>query len=219
MATSGPACSDLLPTRPLSRPMDSPAEAEEASLAAGNSRDTGSGELAQQLLAQALLADKSARLQVQGRSMEPLIRDGDRVEILPSGSARCGSVVLALNATGVLVCHRILARTSGSVWLSGDRLTTVDEHAPESVLGVVASVDREGSVLRLDGPWASTLDRIEARLHLFSSRRRGSLARRLPDAIRRALLELRGLAWSARSAARRAKRVGTSCLFRPASSR
>ncbi len=184
-----------------------------------------SGEIAQQLLARALRAEKAARLQVRGRCMEPLIRDGDWVEVLPPGAAQHGSIVLARNSSVVLaasgsddlVCHRVIARDGDSVWLAGDHSVAVEEHLPESVLGRVISVDRGGVVQHLDGPAVRGLDRLEAGLHRLAWQHRGSLVSRVLEKFRRALLELRAQAWAA--GAKLANRAGTSSRFRPASSR
>ncbi len=161
--------------------------------------DPSMAALAQRLLARALRANQPGRLRVRGRSMEPLIRGGDWVEILPPAAARRGSIVLARTATGDLVCHRILRQAGGRVWLAGDRSSTVEEHFPESLLGVVARVERGGQVRSLGGCWAAVLDHLEARLHLLTWRHGRSLARLVLDAFRRTILELRSLAWVAPS--------------------
>ena len=70
---------------------------------------------AQRLLARALGTDRPARLQVRGRCMEPLIRDGDWVEVRPLGPVTEGDVVLAVNGADELVCHRVLARLAAAV--------------------------------------------------------------------------------------------------------
>jgi len=157
--------------------------------------DPTMAELAQRLLAQALRADQPGRLQVRGRSMEPLIRGGDWVEILPPAAARRGSIVVARTGTGDLVCHRLLRQADGRVWLAGDRSSTVEEQTPESLLGVVTRVERGGRVRRLGGRWPAVFDRLEARLHLLSWCHGGSLVRLALDAFRRTILELRSLSW------------------------
>ena len=190
-----------------------------SSFEGGSGVSPGAGEVAKRLLVQALRAEKSARLQVQGRSMEPLMRGGDWVEVLPPALASRGSVVLALNGDGHLICHRMIARVGGTAWLAGDRSPAVEELALENVLGVVTSVDRGGRVLRLDGSWARYLDRLVAGLHQLSSGPRRSILRGVPNVLRKVLIRSRAFVWKAGDAARLSRSGGTSCLRRPASSR
>lgn len=144
--------------------------------------------------------------------MEPLIRDGDWVEVLRSAAAWRGSVVLARSSAGELVCHRLLERTGRGLRLAGDRSSSAQEHARGSLLGVVRRVERDGRVTRLDGGWTRHLDRLQARLHLLSIEHRRSVAGVVLEALRRGLLALRG-------ATRSASISGTSSRRRPASSR
>lgn len=167
------------------------------------------------LLAQVLADGKSARLGVEGRCMEPLIRAGDRVEIRPPETPRHGAVVLARNHQGDLVCHRLLARTGGRVWLAGDGSSTLEETSFENVLGVVVGVEREGASFRLDRVWMRPIDRLEAAFHRRAAKLRGAPTHRWVEGLRRRLLGLRGYVW----AATRARRSGASPRLLPASSR
>lgn len=175
--------------------------------------------LVQRLLAQALAAEKSARLPVQGRCMEPLIRVGDWIEVRLDEPIRKGHVVLARDASGELVCHRVLARTEETLWLAGDRSLAVREHTLDSLLGVVHRVERDGTARRLGGWWTRGLNRRLADLHRLSLRLRGRIAGRVLERLRRMLLEVHDLAWRVMDVARPASTAGVSSLRGPASSR
>ncbi len=137
--------------------------------------------------------------------MEPLIRDGDWVEVR-SGKPVRGSVVLARGGSGQLVCHRVLARRGEGLLLAGDRSLAVEALAAERVLGVVRGVERGGAIHRLGGWWMRGLDRSLAGLHQLSWRWRGRPAGRYFEALRRLALSS-------------SNRLGASIRRRPASSR
>lgn len=200
MVTSGPAFSDRLPTRPEEGPPRENRVLEHR---------------AHRLLARALQIEKSVRLQVRGRCMEPLIRAGDWVEIRPPEAVGPGTVVLAQGRDGDLVCHRVLARSAAVVRLAGDGSAAVEVLPPAHVLGVVTSVERAGSAFRLDRAWMRALDRLEAAFHLHGSRLLGAPWHCWIEGLRRRLLVLRAYVW----AATRARRAGTSSRFGPACSR
>ncbi len=151
-------------------------------------RDRQDDTTARRLLTRALRRGKPARLQVQGQCMEPLIRDGDWVEVRPGEPARIGSVVLARGPADELVCHRVLARTTETLHLAGDRSLTAEEHPAASLLGVVHRVERGGTARQLDGWWTRGPDRLLAGLHRLSLRYRGLPAGRVLEALRRLLL-------------------------------
>lgn len=135
--------------------------------------------------------------------MEPLIRDGDRVEVSPlternTGPAP-GQVLLARSHSGALVCHRVLSQSATHLWLAGDHSSVVERHAADSILGIVTNIDRGGSVQRLGSRWTRPLDRLEARLHLVSIHRRRPWTGRAAEAIRRSILALRSLAATGRT--------------------
>lgn len=178
-----------------------------------------SGEPALKMLARALRTGRSTRLEAQGFCMEPLISDGDRVEVRPIGLTKPGDVVLALDSVGGLVCHRVIAQSPRGVWLAGDRSMMLEEHTYDSLLGRVVGVERHGSMRPLDGSLARGFDWLEAWLHRISWRHRGSLTYRFSEGVRRLLAGSRRGIGAASDLARPASRVGTSSRFRPASSR
>ncbi len=153
---------------------------------------TAEGELARRLLTRALDGDRPARLQVQGRCMEPLIQGGDWVDVQPGEPARVGSVVLAREASGELVCHRVLARGKDTLHLAGDRTLALREYPRGDLLGVVRSVERGGATRRLGGWPTPGIDRLLAGLHRLSCRCRGLPAGRAVEALRRRLLGFYG---------------------------
>ncbi len=133
--------------------------------------------------------------------MHPLVREGDRVSLMPiEGEPAPGCILLARTAAGELVCHRVLGRTERGFRLAGDRSFTLEEHLPQTLLGQVCSVERDGRVLRFDGRgpvgWAwRVLDRVLAALHLFIQPRRFRRPGRWLERLRQRLLQLRNLAW------------------------
>ncbi len=150
--------------------------------------------------------------------MEPLIRAGDFVEVRPGDAVESGNVVLARDGSGGLVCHRVLERRGESVHLAGDRSSMMRRTSRDSLLGVVHRVERGGAELRLGGWWTRRLDRLQAAVHRWSLRCRGSAVGRAVEALRRLLLASRGLVWLA-AAARRASTAGASGRRQPTSSR
>jgi hypothetical protein len=82
-------------------------------------------------------------IRVTGKSMNPIIRHGDRVLITPSrGAPRRGAVVL-LDAGGTPLLHRVVSRGAGWVITRGDNRKLNDEpHPITSILGRAIVVRR-----------------------------------------------------------------------------
>lgn len=140
-------------------------------------------------------ADVATTLEVRGRCMEPLIRDGDRVSIRSSKARpEIGDVVLADSPLTGLVCHRVLRVNETSLLLAGDRSSRLEEHAPETLIGIVDSVRRNGKMVTLAASPARFYDRWQARLHLWTCGRRSILAR-AAERLRRAFLLWRSRVW------------------------
>jgi len=114
-----------------------------------------------ELSAELLRRGNKVRFRARGRSMAPLIRDGDVLTVEPAGpeTLRVGDVALHRIGGEQVVAHRVLARRAerGEVLLTtrGDALSGPhDRVCAEEVLGRVVEVERDGRVLRLDrGPW------------------------------------------------------------------
>ncbi len=170
-------------------------------------------DLAQELLGRGLRRGCPARLQVQGDSMQPLIRGGDWVEVSPLRSVNpvgavqdgvvLGRVALAQSATGELICHRVLGQRAGRVQLAGDHCSAAEECPASAIIGFVEGVERGSTVIRLDSSRTLWLDRWEAILHGFSIRYRGYLAGLGSELLRRLVLRLRGFGWTSRAYAQR----------------
>lgn len=160
---------------------------------------------------------EAVSVRVVGGCMAPLVVDGDRVEVVP-GRPRRGAVVLA-RLDGALVCHRVLDAPedpSAPLVLAGDRTWCLDEHPPETVLGLVRTVRRDlpgqsrHGVLHLDRGFWKALAPFQARLHLVAFGHRGRAWARLVEWARLVLLEVRALAWGRARFRVRASRFRTT---------
>ncbi len=121
-------------------------------------------------------------LTVFGPSMRPTLRDGDRVQIVPSRAEELKQGDIALfRQHGRLSLHRLVGRAAeGRLFFAGDADLWRQELAdPKDVLGRAAARERDARVLRLDCRVARLLG-----MTLFWSR------------------PLRRLAWALRNAAR-----------------
>jgi hypothetical protein len=84
-------------------------------------------------------------------SMMPTIQEGDRLELSPPTSLTIGTIVLFRNHS-LLVCHRITSiDPQGTLSTRGDAIQSSCEVVqPDSVIGVVTGVIREGTRVSLD---------------------------------------------------------------------
>lgn len=112
------------------------------------------GALACELLGQG----HRVRLRVAGGSMEPLIRDGDRVDIEPAAPERVavGDVIL-FSLAGRLFLHRVIGRRRLAEEIClvarGDHnLRPEPEFGPEALLGVAVALYRGEAILDLRSP-------------------------------------------------------------------
>ncbi len=106
-----------------------------------------------------LTADgRSAELPVRGDSMRPLLRDGDRVQVVPVGGIRIrlGDVLVLAMPSGPVI-HRAVgwwpSRQGRNLLTKGDGTIRLD--APVrggAVVGRAVARVREGRLRRLDGP-------------------------------------------------------------------
>jgi signal peptidase I len=101
-------------------------------------------------------AGRSAELPVRGNSMRPLLRDGDRVRVIPvtATNVRVGEVVVSAEATGPII-HRVVgwwpSRHGWRVLTKGDNASRLD--APLLVDGLVGR-----AVARVRGSHVRRLD-------------------------------------------------------------
>jgi len=146
------------------------------------------------LMAETLRAGGSVRLRVSGWCMEPLLRDGDEVTVVPlEGEPRRGRLLLARSADGALVCHRVLGHGDDGHLLAGDRTMRVEEHPTSALLGELADVHRGGRTLRLAGPRRPKRRLVEAvlaRWQLASHHRRHRRLGRLSESFRARVVAL-----------------------------
>ena len=92
-----------------------------------------------------LARGESVWMTVQGGSMTPLVRSGDRVRVTPDRQSelQSGQIVLALAASGQFVVHRVVLQTGNAVTLRGDARPAPDPpFARSQVLGIVDEASR-----------------------------------------------------------------------------
>lgn len=111
------------------------------------------------------------RILIRGRSMSPMLRDGDVVEIrdFDLNRLRVGDLLLFKTESGHLVLHRYLSQRvrDGRVWLTtkGDASRGCDRPiASHQVLGRVVQIHRPHGVRSLEGLSARLANYIFAKL-------------------------------------------------------
>ena len=117
------------------------------------------------LILEELLNGKEVGLRVSGRSMHPLIRQGDsiRLEKCSAGTLAIGDVI-TFKKDGHYFTHRLLWTTKQA---NGIRLITKGDNeintdppvSPVSVIGKVASIQRGNRTLRLNTPFWCFINR------------------------------------------------------------
>ena len=118
----------------------------------------------------------SVHLQLSGNCMDPLICDGDWAAVVgfENGEPQPGQIVVSAGECDRLVCHRVLAVHEGTVWLSGDRVLRVEEHALSDLVGRVDTIERRDETVRI-AETRSTAEGLGTWLKLQAWRRQGSL--------------------------------------------
>ncbi len=121
-------------------------------------------------------------MRARGRSMRPMIRDGEELRIRDLGNRvpRSGDVVLARTAGGAVI-HRVVAidRAACRVRLKGDGERYPDALLPMSaIIGRADAVRRKGRWVSLEAPWRAVLAQFVS-LHLAPRAPLRRLARRL----------------------------------------
>lgn len=117
------------------------------------------------LILEELLNGKEVGLRVSGKSMYPLIRQGDsiRLEKCTAGTLAIGDII-TFKKDGNYFTHRLLRTTKRS---NGIRLITKGDNeinsdppvSPVSILGKVASIQRGNRTLRLNTPFWRFINR------------------------------------------------------------
>lgn len=121
-----------------------------------------SPEVAEEWIREVLRQDeRGARLTVSGSCMEPSLKEGSKVTLMPlQGTARVGDVVLIRTAAGLRL-HRVLLRFGDRVRTKGDSGTYLDPVSSASaVIGVCeTSESRLARLLHTAGSLARLLAR------------------------------------------------------------
>ena len=142
-------------------------------------------EAAQALLSATLAAGDSARVQVAGTCMAPLINDGDHVVIEAlTGPPRRGDIVVARDAQGELVCHRVLSVSPEHLLLAGDVRGRLERPTWNDLMGRVCTIDRSAASLQVAHP-PRIAQRVLAWMRLYSLRRQGQLVARVIGKLQR----------------------------------
>ena len=112
------------------------------------------------LVDEVLSKGDTLRFRARGISMQPFIRDGDILEIQPSGGElfRTTDIVFCKSPKGNLVAHRIVGIKPGEgrdkLIIQGDALGQPDGYIDTGdVLGRVVAVIRDGENKRVDTPF------------------------------------------------------------------
>jgi len=105
-------------------------------------------------------------VELRGASMEPTLRDGDRLRVEPLGATDpAAGEIVALRLGGRVVVHRVVRAEGGSLRTRGDGNRVAD--------GVVARADVLGRVVQ-----------VRRGRHLFPTPRRGGILRRVAHWVR-----------------------------------
>jgi len=114
-----------------------------------------------------LQAGYALRFTAQGKSMSPLIREGDVVLIEPIGNQlpKPSEIVFFINQQGDLVLHRVLKRLKKDdnffYLLKGDQVATTDGIVEQAkIIGRLKAIERGGSFLSIDKPAFKALNRL-----------------------------------------------------------
>lgn len=144
----------------------------------------------------AWLADGPVSVRVAGDSMEPTLRDGDRVEVVSAhrGELTVGDLIV-FRAGGELVVHRLLRVGPEGFLEMGDNRTMAAHYPWPATIGRVAAAERDGFRTDLSTEAARRTGRARAARSLrrhraegFASKLPGSLLRRLVRGLARRVL-------------------------------
>lgn len=87
---------------------------------------------------------------LRGRCMEPLLREGDRVLVVPAGKPYVGDLALVILDDKSLALHRIVCMHPDSIVTKGDYSGKSEHVALADFLGVAREFSLEGSLWVMD---------------------------------------------------------------------
>lgn len=86
---------------------------------------------------------------VQGISMDPVLKENDKVIIVRCESYDIGDVIVFDYDEPFLVVHRILMKTSNQYLCKGDNTFRLEQISKKKVLGKVKSIIRDNSMVSI----------------------------------------------------------------------
>jgi signal peptidase len=98
-------------------------------------------------------AGKKISLRTSGKSMWPLLREGEEVVLVfQDGSRLQRGDIAALRLPGSIIVHRVVAvdRSSGKIFEKGDNNMYVSAASPEQILGKVIEIRSGGRTFHLE---------------------------------------------------------------------
>ncbi len=102
-----------------------------------------------------LLSGGKVRILASGKSMEPVIVDGQDTVVLTRAekSLRKNDIVLFKRNNGRLVLHRIIAIDGNQITLRGDSQWIIETVDASQVMGVLDSIERNGQTIKADSEY------------------------------------------------------------------
>jgi hypothetical protein len=135
--------------------------------------------LATGLLRQSLRAGQAVTIRTHGRSMWPILQDGDMLQVEPCELAEVQvGDILVCERSADLVVHRLIEPVAATLLTKGDAMLFPDPaHQPGALLGRVVAITRQGRERRFDrgwrqgaGPWLARFSALVGALSLAGYR-------------------------------------------------
>lgn len=146
----------------------------------------------EELAVQLLGAGRAVRFRARGSSMQPMVRDGDVLDVWPADSVSIdvGDIILYRSIRKGIVVHRVVGMyrqdENTTLVVKGDSVRTADPEVHESqVLGRIVSIERRGR--KIAAPTRFWRHRSSLHLRLLPLRRRANAV------LQGALRELRSI--------------------------
>lgn len=102
-----------------------------------------------------LLSGGKVKILASGKSMEPVILDGQDTVVLKKAEKplQKNDIVLFKRDNGKLVLHRIIAGDGNKITLRGDSQWTTETVDTSRVMGVLDAIERNGQSLKADSEY------------------------------------------------------------------